>query len=152
MTKYLLQQVLRVAAAFAVLAAPAAYAANTYAPTPIVGQAGHVTPIAHWQIRSSAEAQQGGAEISSTNFSTKGWYPVSGRVTVMAGLMENGKYKNVFHDDNLRTVARHHFVTPWWYRTQFTLEKGASGRHILVRTNGIIGGADLWLNGHQIAS
>jgi len=146
------QRILLAATALVPVAAPAAYAATTYTPTPIVGQAGHVTPIAHWQIRSSAEAQQGGAEISSTNFSTKGWYPVSGRATVMAGLMENGKYKNVFHDDNLRTVARHHFVIPWWYRTQFTLEKGASGRHILVRTNGIIGGADLWLNGHQIAS
>jgi exo-1,4-beta-D-glucosaminidase len=151
MTEYFLQQVLRVVAVIAVLATPAAYAANTYAPTPVAAGPGRVVPIANWQIRSSAEAQQSGAEISSAGFSTKGWYPVSGRATVMAGLMENGKYKNVFHDDELRTVARHHFVVPWWYRTQFTLEKGASSRHVLVRTNGIIGGADLWLNGHRIA-
>jgi exo-1,4-beta-D-glucosaminidase len=152
MTEYFLQQVLRVVAVIAVLATPAAYAANTYAPTPVAAGPGRVVPIANWQIRSSAEAQQSGAEISSAGFSTKGWYPVSGRATVMAGLMENGKYKNVFHDDELRTVARHHFVVPWWYRTQFTLEKGASSRHVLVRTNGIIGGADLWLNGHRIAT
>jgi len=152
MTNYFLQQVFRVAAVFAMLATPAVYAANTYAPTPIAGQPGQVTAIAHWQIQSSAKAQENGAEISSAGFSTKGWYPVSGHATVMAGLVENGEYKNVFHDDELRTVARHHFVIPWWYRTQFTLEKGASRRHILVRTNGIIGGADLWLNGHQIAA
>jgi exo-1,4-beta-D-glucosaminidase len=156
MTKYLLQQVLRIAAAFAVLAAPAAYAETTFAPTPIAGHAGRVTPIAHWQIQSSAKAQESGAEISSAGFSTKGWYPVSGRATVMAGLMENGKYKDVFHDDNLRAVevpnaGHHRFVIPWWYRTQFSLAKDVRGLHTLLRTNGIIGGADLWINGHEIA-
>jgi len=127
-------------------------AGTAVVPIAIERGAGTTTAIAHWQIQSSAKAQESGAEISSAGFSTKGWYPVSGRATVMAGLMENGRYKNAFHDDELRTVARHHFVIPWWYRTQFTLAKDAGGRHILVRTNGIIGGADLWLNGHRIAS
>ena len=131
--------------------APTVHAANTFAPTRLNGSVGHVTVIAHWQIQSSAKVQESGAEISSDGFSTDGWYPVSGRATVMAGLMENGKYKDVFHDDDLRTVARHHFVVPWWYRTQFTLTKGADGRHTLLRTNGVIGGADLWMNGHEIA-
>ncbi|HKV66089.1 MAG TPA: hypothetical protein VJN66_06885, partial [Rhodanobacteraceae bacterium] len=153
MTKYLLQQVLRVAAAFAVLVAPASHAANTFRPTQV---AGNVTSIAHWELQSSAKAQEGGAEISTDGFKTKDWYPVSGRATVMAGLLENGKYKDVFHDDNLRAVGvpdggHHRFVIPWWYRTQFTLAKLAQGRHVLVRSNGIIGGADLWLNGHKIA-
>ena len=131
--------------------APTVHAANTFAPTRLNGSVGHVTVIAHWQIQSSAKVQESGAEISSDGFSTDGWSPVSGRATVMAGLMENGKYKDVFHDDDLRTVARHHFVVPWWYRTQFTLTKGADGRHTLLRTNGVIGGADLWMNGHEIA-
>ncbi|MBS0381961.1 MAG: glycoside hydrolase family 2, partial [Proteobacteria bacterium] len=120
-------------------------------PTRIVRDAGTTTAIDHWEIRSSAEAQQGGAEISTDGFPTKGWYPASGRATVMAALMENGKYKGMFHDDNLRTVARHHFVVPWWYRTQFDLKKAANGLRILLRTNGIIGGADIWFNGHKIA-
>ncbi|TAN07496.1 MAG: glycoside hydrolase family 2 [Rhodanobacteraceae bacterium] len=134
------------------MAAPAAYAANTYAPTQVAQDPGHVTAIAHWQIRSSAEAQQGGAEISNSGFQMKGWYPVSGRATVMAGLMENGKYQDVFQGDNLRTVARHHFVVPWWYRSEFTLKGVANGQHVWLRSNGIIGGADVWLNGHQIAT
>lgn len=136
----------------AVLAvAVAAVAAATFTPTSVATDAGSVTAIAQWQIQSSALAQQGGAEISSANFSTKDWYPVSGRATVMAGLMESGKYKDVFHDDNLRTVARHHFLIPWWYRTQFTLAKNGHGQHTLLRTNGIIGGADVWVNGHKVA-
>ena len=30
---------------------------------------------------------------------------MSGRATVMAGLLENGKYENVFYSDNLRAVG-----------------------------------------------
>ncbi|HEY9110233.1 MAG TPA: sugar-binding domain-containing protein [Rhodanobacteraceae bacterium] len=136
------------------MATPALYAANTFAPTRVGPD--HVTAIAQWQIQSSAKAQQGGAEISSAGFSTRGWYPVSGRATVMAGLMENGKYKDVFHDDNLRAVGvpdagHHRFVIPWWYRTQFTLTKDARGLRTLLRTNGMIASADVWINGHKIA-
>lgn len=142
--------------ALAIVTASLALAANAAEPLRMGGGVGHVTAIAHWEMQSSAKAQEGGAEISSANFSTRDWYPVSGRATVMAGLLENGKYKDVFYDDNLRAVevpdaGHHRFVIPWWYRTQFTLAKIAHGRHVLVRSNGIVGGADLWLNGHKIA-
>ena len=56
------QKALLAAALVALLAAPAAYAATAFAPTRIAGQPGQVTPIAHWQIQSSAKAQEGGAE------------------------------------------------------------------------------------------
>ena len=125
-------------------------------PIRVDGGAGHVTAIAHWEMQSSAKAQESGAEISSANFSTRDWYPVSARATVMAGLLENGKYKDVFHDDNLRAVevpdaGHHRFVVPWWYRTQFTLAKTPAGMHTLLRSNGMIASADLWLNGHKLA-
>ena len=140
----------------ALLATAGAHAGNLFAPTPIDQGVGHATEIGRWQIQSSARAQQGGIEISADGFSTKGWYPVSGRATVMAGLLENGIYKDVFHGDNLRTVAvpgtnHHQFVIPWWYRTEFILATRAKGGHTLLRTNGIVGGADVWLNGHEIA-
>ncbi|MES2403546.1 MAG: glycoside hydrolase family 2 TIM barrel-domain containing protein [Pseudomonadota bacterium] len=131
-------------------------AVNAAEPIRVDGGAGHVTAIAHWEMQSSAKAQESGAEISSANFSTRDWYPVSGRATVMAGLLENGKYKDVFHDDNLRAVevpdaGHHRFVVPWWYRTQFTLKKTPAGMHTLLRSNGMIASADLWLNGHKLA-
>jgi exo-1,4-beta-D-glucosaminidase len=131
-------------------------AANAFAPTRLQGAAGSRTQIAHWEIQTSAKAQQGGAEISSAGFSTRGWYPVDGRATVMAGLLENGTYQNVFYDENLRAVAEpdssgHSFVIPWWYRTQFTVNKGARGLHTLLRINGMIASADVWLNGRLIA-
>ncbi|HKT27588.1 glycoside hydrolase family 2 protein [Dyella sp.] len=118
---------------------------------------GSSTAIAHWQIQSTDKAQQSGAEISTLGFSTKGWYPVSDRATVMAGLLENNVYKDdVFYSDNLRAVqvpdsSGNLFVNPWWYRTEFTLAGNTHRLHTLLRTNGMIASADVWVNGHLVA-
>jgi exo-1,4-beta-D-glucosaminidase len=148
----------RVVAAFAALAgASLACAESPYAATLVDSNAGSTTAIAHWQIQSSAKAQEGGAEISSAALSTKDWYPASGRATVIAGLLENGKYENVFYSDNLRAVSEpdssgHVFVVPWWYRTEFTVDEVAPGSRTLLRINGINSSADVWLNGERIAA
>ena len=144
-------------AALAALACtPLACAEGAFAPTRVGGDAGSVTAIAHWQIQSSAKAQQSGAEVSSTGYSTKDWYPVSGRATVMAGLLENGTYKNVFYSDNLRAAEEpdssgNVFVIPWWYRTEFTVAEAGRATRTLLRINGMIASADVWLNGNLIA-
>ncbi len=143
--------------ALALLArASLAPAEGVYSPTRVDGDLGSATPIAHWQIQSSAKAQQSGAEISSGGFSTGDWYPVSGRATVMAGLLENGTYKNVFYSDNLRAAEEpdssgNVFVIPWWYRAEFTLGSGGRATRTLLRINGIIASADVWLNGNLVA-
>lgn len=114
------------------------------------------TAIDHWQIQSTSKAPESGAEVSSAGFSTKDWYPVSGRATVMAGLLENGKYENVFYSDNLRAAAEPEssgvaFVVPWWYRTEFNVADGTQVARTLLRINGMIPRADVWLNGNLIA-
>ena len=156
-TRILTVKSIRVVAALTALAGSSlASAESPYAPTRVDSGAGSSTAIAHWQIQSSAKAQQGGADISSSSYSTSEWYPASGRATVMAGLLENGKYENVFYGDNLRTVSDpdssgHVFVVPWWYRTEFTVDAGAPGARTLVRINGINSSAEVWLNGERIA-
>jgi exo-1,4-beta-D-glucosaminidase len=121
--------------------------------TPLANAASS-TAIDHWLIQSSSKAQASGAEVSFSGFSTKDWYPVSGRATVMAGLLENGKYENVFYSDNLRAAAEPEssgvaFVVPWWYRTEFTVVE--DGQHTLLRIKGMIPSADVWLNGNLVA-
>jgi exo-1,4-beta-D-glucosaminidase len=149
--------IIRVVVALALLArASLAPAEGVYSPTRVDGDLGSATTITHWQIESSAKAQQSGAEISSAGYSTGDWYPVSGRATVMAGLLENGTYKNVFYSDNLRAAEEpdssgNVFVIPWWYRTEFTLVEGGRETRTLLRINGIIASADVWLNGNLIA-
>jgi exo-1,4-beta-D-glucosaminidase len=133
-----------------------ACADGAFSPTQVNGGAGTTTAVAHWQIQSSAKAQQSGVEISSAGLSTEGWYPVSGRATVMAGLMENGEYQNVFYGDNLRAVEEPDasgtmFVIPWWYRSEFVVDEGAPGTRTLLRINGMIPDADVWVNGQPVA-
>ncbi len=140
----------------ALTAGPLACAATAFAPTRVDGGAGSATAIARWEIQTTSKAQQSGAYVSSAGFSTTGWYPVSGRATVMAGLLENGTYQDVFHGDNLRAVAEPDssgelFVIPWWYRTEFTFAQGAPGTRTLLRINGMIASAGVWLNGHLVA-
>jgi exo-1,4-beta-D-glucosaminidase len=148
-------------ALWAIIAMTFSVASSTYVQADttsirVSDDAGSVTTIDHWQIQDSAKAQQEGADISVAGFSGKGWYPVSGRATVMAGLLENHAFKSdVFYSDNLRAVqvpeaSGNLFVTPWWYRTEFVLPKGPVDRHTLLRTNGIIASADVWVNGHQV--
>ncbi|MGH8192618.1 MAG: glycoside hydrolase family 2 protein, partial [Rhodanobacteraceae bacterium] len=139
-------------ALLAMLAIAPAFAATPSASKPTVaGGAGSVVPIAGWQIQSSAEVQQGGQIVSQPGFSTQGWYPVGATATVMAGLLENGKYPNVFYGSNLREVNPGHFQVPWWYRATFQIPNGGNGLHTFIKVNGIIPKADLWLNGNEIA-
>jgi exo-1,4-beta-D-glucosaminidase len=155
-----MQSTLRSAVATALVASfaatPVAMAGTTYADTRVAADAGTVTPIGRWHIQDVAKAPQDGAAISTGGFATKEWYPVTGRSTVMAGLLENDVFKNdVFHSDNLRAVqvpdaSGNLFVTPWWYRAGIVLPK-AAGRHTLLRTHGIIASADVWVNGKQVA-
>ena len=119
--------------------------------TPTSG-AGSTMAIDHWEMQSSTKAQQSGAVVSKNEFSTKDWFKVSGRATVMAGLIENGKYPDIFYSDNLRAVevpdsGGNKIVVPWWYRAQFKLGKGT---HTFVRSNGLIASADVWVNGQQV--
>jgi exo-1,4-beta-D-glucosaminidase len=154
----MIAEAIRVVVALTALAGTSlACAESPYVPTRVDSGVGSTTAIGHWQIQSSSKAQRGGAEISSAAFATSEWYPTSGRATVMAGLLENGKYDNVFYSDNLRTVSDpdssgHVFVVPWWYRTEFTVDAGAPGSRTLLRINGINSSADVWLNGQRVAA
>ncbi|MDF4004441.1 glycoside hydrolase family 2 TIM barrel-domain containing protein [Luteibacter sp. PPL552] len=144
------------AAALSVVAVPA-MARTTYADTAVSATPGTRVSIARWQIQDVAKAPQDGGAISTDGFATEGWFPVTGRATVMAGLLENDVFKNdVFYSDNLRAVqvpdaSGNLFVTPWWYRARFVVASGAAGEHTLLRTHGIISGADVWVNGHAVA-
>ncbi|TAN03815.1 MAG: hypothetical protein EPN40_00395, partial [Rhodanobacteraceae bacterium] len=101
--------------------------AQPQAQVTVAGDAGSTTPIRHWEVQTSAKAQEGGQAISRPGYDADGWLPVSGEATVMAGLLENGWYAHVFHGLELQRAGRHHFQVPWWYRTRFRLAEGNDG-------------------------
>ncbi|MDQ1484606.1 MAG: exo,4-beta-D-glucosaminidase [Actinomycetota bacterium] len=119
-----------------------------YLPTRSAGP-GTATAIRGWQVQSSAVDREAGATISRPDYRAAGWLEAPPRSTVMAALLANGQYPDVFYSTNMRDqVDPALFQVPWWYRSTFTVV--GSGR-TLLRTEGIIHKADLWVNGTLIA-
>src|SRR5206468_2517929 len=85
-----------------------------------------------WKIQSSAVATGSGEVISDPAYRTAGWLPISRPETLMAGLVENGRYPDVFHSHRLASVPTDQFAVNWWYRTQVTVHPGAGQHTFLV--------------------
>src|SRR2546428_14044757 len=67
-----------------------------------------------WKIQSSAVATGSGADVSQPGYNTTGWFPLSQPETIMAGLLENGKFPDIFHSNNLASVPTDPFTVNWW--------------------------------------
>ncbi|MGH2596036.1 MAG: glycosyl hydrolase 2 galactose-binding domain-containing protein [Actinomycetota bacterium] len=106
---------------------------------------------AGWSIRSSADVDAGGSAISTAGFSIDGWYPVTLPSTVLAGLVANGEYPNLYLGTNLQNVWAPRFQVPWWYRTEFALSD-EPGVRTQLHFDGINYRADVYVNGTRIAS
>src|SRR5262249_3144373 len=137
---------------------------------------------AGWQVQSSAVATQTGAQMSTPNFNTSTWLPVTNDDagapgTEIEALAQNGRCpgdaalepvnqssggpNSVFFSNNMQlcygfmskigpdTVSR--FNVPWWWRTDFTPNL-ASGQTATLIINGVIGSANVWVNGTEVAS
>jgi exo-1,4-beta-D-glucosaminidase len=119
-----------------------------------------------WKVLTSATATQGGAAISTPGFDTATWLSVTpddagAPGTEITALLQNGACPNVFYADNMKkcfgqmtelgpeTIAR--FEDPWWYRTDFT-EHITSAQTASLVVNGVVGMADVWVNGHEVAT
>ncbi len=119
-----------------------------------------------WKVASSATATQSGAQISTPGFSTSGWMPVTNDDagapgTEIEALLQNGGCPNVFFSNNMQTCYGQmtkigadtikQFSVPWWWRTDFTASLSA-GQVANLIVNGVIGSADVWVNGTQVAT
>jgi exo-1,4-beta-D-glucosaminidase len=104
-----------------------------------------------WRIQSSEKVNTDGNEISEIGFSTKGWLPAEVPTTVLAALVKDSVYKNIFFSKNLDKIPREQFTKPWWYRIEFTIPKDKDITTAKLEFNGINYYANIWLNGKQIA-
>ncbi len=142
--------------AAAVIAAFGASAAS--ARTTTVGLGG-------WQVQSSAQATQSGAQVSTPGFATGSWLHVrpddGGAVgSEVNALVQTGHCPSVFFSTNMKdcfgymdTVGPEtipQFSVPWWFRTDFRSDGHAANTDLIV--NGVVGEADVWVNGHQVAT
>jgi exo-1,4-beta-D-glucosaminidase len=102
-----------------------------------------------WALRSATGVTDTGAAISHVGYSTSGWYPVTLPSTVLAGLVANNVYSNIYFGTNLQSVPD---LTGqnWWYRGQFSAPASSAGQAYWLRFKGISYRAQVWLNGVQL--
>ncbi len=135
-----------------------------------------------WKVLSSATATQSGAQISTPGFNTSSWLPVANDDagapgTEIEALAQNGlcpgdtalqpvnqstsSPNSVFFSNNMQLCygfmnkigadSVSTFSVPWWWRTDFTPNL-AAGQTATLIVNGVIGSANVWVNGTQVAS
>ncbi len=105
-----------------------------------------------WFIRQATDVEADGSEVSSPGLELAGWNPTPVPATVLAALRANGEYPDVFVGTNLESVPRERFAGSWWYRTEFDLPDESKISSVRLGFDGINYRADIWLNGHRIAS
>jgi exo-1,4-beta-D-glucosaminidase len=156
-------------------------AARTGQPDGFTGQAGLVRSAAAaatgssamsdlgsagWKVLTSATANQPGQQISAPGFNTSGWLSVTNDDagapgTEIEALLQNGSCPNVFVSTNMKTCFGFmrrigpdkikQFSVPWWFRTDFTPDL-LPGQDATLIVNGVVGAADVWVNGQQVAT
>ncbi len=135
----------------------------------------------NWAIQSSSDVREGGTAISTPGFNARDWYPVTLPSTVLGALVEDHIYPDPYFGMNLRSIPGTYYpiYTPdrqltatasaanfsnslmppdspfrpsWWYRTEFKLPAEYKGKTLWLGFDGINFRANVWMNGHQIAS
>jgi exo-1,4-beta-D-glucosaminidase len=114
----------------------------------------------NWAIQSSASVKDGGKVISQPGYATKDWYPTSVPSTILATLIANKVYPDPYYGNNyfeLPGIRRwdipegNPFESSWWYRKEFELPDGYSGKHIWLKFHSVNYRANLWVNGQKVA-
>jgi exo-1,4-beta-D-glucosaminidase len=149
------------------LAAAVGLAAAVMLSLPSLSSAATATlGLGGWRVQSSAQVAQGGAQISEPGFPAGSWLAVkpddAGAVgTEIGALVQNGRCKQVFFSTNMANCFGYmsavgpdtisEFAVPWWFRTSF--HAGAHpGQHAQLIVNGVVGQADVWVNGSELAT
>src|SRR5256885_5098581 len=102
-----------------------------------------------WSLRSATNVIDTGAAISQPGYATTGWYPVTAPSTVLAGLVANNVYQNIYFSTTLQSVPD--LTTQnWWFRGEFTAPATSAGQVYWLRFKGISYRAQIWLNGTQL--
>ncbi|TME94087.1 MAG: beta-mannosidase [Chloroflexi bacterium] len=158
---------IRALSVIALLATSGVLAATPHLIATAAGAVGTTTiGTGGWEVQSSSVATQTGAVISTPGFNTSAFFNVTpddagAPGTEVEAVLQHGECPNVFFSNNMQTclgymasvgretVAR--FSVPWWFRTDFNGAL-AAGQDATLIINGVVGQADVWLNGQEIAT
>src|SRR5947209_7274655 len=77
---------------------------STGAPPPPPSLASSAELTQGWSLRSATNVTDTAAAISQVGYSVAGWNPVTLPSTVLAGLVANNVYQNIYFGTNLQSV------------------------------------------------
>ena len=102
-----------------------------------------------WALRSADEVPDPGTAIATVGYPVTGWHPVKLPSTVLAGLVADGVYPDLYRGTNLADVPN---LTKqqWWYRGEFAAPAAGAGQREWLRFEGISYRAQIWVNGVEI--
>jgi exo-1,4-beta-D-glucosaminidase len=102
-----------------------------------------------WSLISANNVTDSGVTISQPGYAVSSWYPITVPSTVLAGLVANGVYQDIYFGTNLQSVPD--LTTQnWWYRGEFNAPADVAGQQFWLRFKGISHRAQIWLNGVQL--
>ena len=111
--------------------AAAAYALAALALSGASPAAADTVPLADgWSIQSAAVVRAAGSTVSQPGYRAAGWLSLSEPETLMAGLLEHGRYPGVFFGDRLAAVPTGPFRGRWWYREALDLHPAPRPAHV----------------------
>jgi exo-1,4-beta-D-glucosaminidase len=103
-----------------------------------------------WRIESCSKINSSEDNISKTGFDVTKWYKTTVPSTVMAALLANNEYPDIFMGDNINKVDTSRFRNSWWFRNEFVINDPKKNTELIFE--GINYRANIWLNGNKIAS
>ena len=104
----------------------------------------------NWHIVSADGLESDGTEISQVSFDPAGWHEATMPSTVLATLVNNGVYKDIFYGKRMAELPEL-WKQEWWYRTEFEAPEQTEGKQYFLKFTGINYKADIYLNGKLIA-
>lgn len=102
-----------------------------------------------WNIRSAADMHVSGKDISSPGIDLSQWVPATVPGTVLAVLVQNNIYQDIYYAKNFEQIPREPFETAWWYRKEFQIPNLTEHTELIFE--GINYRVNIWLNGAKIA-
>src|SRR5271154_5431620 len=80
-----------------------------------------------WSLICATNIADDGEIISTANYNSSKWYPITIPSTVMAGLVANGVYSNLYFGQNMKSVPDLS-KQKWWYRGEFVAPRNSGGQ------------------------
>lgn len=105
---------------------------------------------AGWEIKSAPELN--GAVVSTRGFPVRHWSAAAVPSTVLAALVNDGVYRDIYFGTNLAKIPRDPFTNAWWFRKEFSLPGERAAENADLIFEGINYRANIWLNGRLVAS